>query len=1405
MISRFHRKAMSGIELVLIILMTFSISYLIYTEDHPMLPVVKAQSTLSTPSACCEKTTSGAYCINTASANCDANFKSSPTSCETTSYCRLGTCYDSEEGICMENTPQRVCQENSGTWDARAVSDVPQCQLGCCVIADQAAFVPLVRCKRLSTLFGVEIDYRKDITSELNCIATAQSQDTGACVYEQDFERTCKFTTRKDCGATQTVEAINGTNISLSSDKKFYKDYLCSAEELNTACAKQAGTTCYQGDVYWTDSCGNRENVYSSDKVRSWNSGRVLGADSICNKNDGSNKNCGNCDYLLGTRCEAWQSILGIGKPDGSDYFCQRTECVDRTGNQRKNGESWCVYDSKVGNGTDLVGSRYYRELCVDGEVHVEPCADFRNQICIQDSVETEDGQYGFAACRVNRWQDCLAQTKESDCTNIDKRECFWVPSVVGMVIGGGAEKSGQVFSNPTVGDTQTFSNPSSGQTFSNGAATGAAITGYATSDTDTEQTSKTNRPNGICVPSFSPGLKFWQEGDASSVCAQASAKCVVGFEKGLLGSEKCVENCECLEDGWANDANKVCTALGDCGGYINYQGKYTEDGYTWTVNKKEKKFAPNVVNKLSSGFTGKVVSVGYDMFALVSGNPYYDSVSGKTYESYDTFVAANSQAKSDSSSGSASNMIAGAGTLLTGVQLAQSVQKNLLDTPALAQTPAGAKTPVQGVVEKGLLGETLKTGSVSGPSMYTGFDKLYGGGTNANVLEISTKDVYIGDNLYKGQQYMSTTTGDYAKVVIGDGKEVIAKWDNSLNSGAGGWAAIAGSTPTYDQSFLAQMFKLPAGGPASALVSGLQWAGVAAGIGYVVGSLFGMSSGNTMALTLALGGGAFVYETMSTYKPIVDAMAKQFGASSGLVTAGIGLGVAALIFIAMYKTESTQVVTFQCSPWQAPSGGNDCEICNDQSLPCSEYRCKSLGQNCELVNSGTEQEKCVNVNPYDVDAPFITPNKDKLTNGYSYANVKSSPPGPGFTINKDAGTCVRAFEKLQFGVDTDEPAQCKIDFVHTTKFDDMATWLGNSNLYLYNHSEQLILPNTKDLVNSSITLQNGKEMTLYIRCKDKNGNANEAEYAVRFCVDPTPDNTAPEIKMTSIQNEGCVAANTDSANAEFYVSEPAQCRWSFEDQSYDVMQNQMQCSDQLYQINALDLFTCRANLTGVSRDLTTYYIRCKDQPNAPDNDRNKNEQSYVFKLKGSTNLKMTNLAPNGTVFGAVNPAPVTLKAETLFGCNNGNAICYYSTTGNDNDYVMFYDTGKADGIHTQRQDLSAGSYTYYIKCVDSGGNVAINTTRFTLEIDTNAPVIARAYEEDNMLKIVTVRNSECSYSFNNCDFTFQEGTEMPYANSSVHVAEWNKDKTYYIKCRDEFKNEDADCSMVVRPSTKLF
>jgi len=554
------------------------------------------------------------------------------------------------------------------------------------------------------------------------------------------------------------------------------------------------------------------------------------------------------------------------------------------------------------------------------------------------------------------------------------------------------------------------------------------------------------------------------------------------------------------------------------------------------------------------------------------------------------------------------------------------------------------------------------------------------------------------------------------------------------------------------------------------------------------------------------LAAGFGTYTTLSTYFG-----SGGVGASSGMFSAKtssflgahagmIGLGVGVLIFAMMYKDVETKTVTFDCMPWQAPNGGDSCEVCNDADLPCSEYRCKALGQACEIVNAGTEEERCVYVNPRDVSPPVIMPNYIELTKGHEYRNVKNSPPGPGFDIENVAAVdgCLKAFTPLEFGLTLDEPGQCKIDFNHTLKFDDMAAYVGGNSLYSYNHSERFSLPSSEVLAESGFQIVNGEEMTFFVRCKDKNGNENGAEYAVNFCVDPTPDATAPKIEATSIVNGGCVAENTESAEVRFYTNEPASCRWSNVDQAYENMVNEMSCSNAVYQANAAQLFTCTSTLGGIPRDGADYYVRCEDYAE----DKNVMRQSYVFSLRGSTGLVLKNLKPNESLSGGISPMPVELYAESLFGCNNGKAVCEWSSDGSS--YIQFFDTNKDDGIHTQRLDLGPGRHEYFVRCVDEGGNVVTDSISFNLDIDSSPPMIARIYEEGEMLKIVTIRDSECAYTHTDCDFTFVEGTGMPYGNTTIHVAEWNEDKTYYIKCRDEFLNVGAGCSAVVRPTTNF-
>lgn len=618
---------------------------------------VLAISTISSPSVCCEQTNDGGACMNVlASSSCDSSLRIVPTSCEATSFCKLGTCYESKEGLCLENVPQKVCQSNGGTWSEKSINELPVCQLGCCIISDQAAFVTLTRCKSLSSFYGIKTDYRPQITSELACVETANSQDEGACVFYESTVKTCKFTTRKECGGSTSTITLNASALEDQSGKRFYKDVLCSAEELQTECARQIKTGCYGEKVYWYDSCGNRENVYFSDGEKSWNKGRVADPDAICAET-GDSKTCGNCDYLLGSRCSSWESLLGIGKPKNVDQFCKTTKCTDRDGKTRMNGESWCVYDGEVGNGRDTAGSRHYREICSDGKVVVEACEDFRNQICIHSGLSSSAGEYSVAACRVNRWQDCTSQTKKDTCENTDARDCIWVAAVDGVnFTKETADGSTNSFSNPT---TTPFSNP-----ISPTAPTKPSVADSATKVADVVKpftlifpllpltgnavkhivgsgvgqweenelnnklrTNRTDNETGLCVPSVSPGQEFWTQGDSQGICGQATANCEVNitrtYKKDLLTGKKeldkvVVSENDCLKiidkkkatfevnRDWAARVNAICSALGDCGADVNFNGVFTDDGYEWKYKNESYFFTQSDLGLLTSPKLGK-------------------------------------------------------------------------------------------------------------------------------------------------------------------------------------------------------------------------------------------------------------------------------------------------------------------------------------------------------------------------------------------------------------------------------------------------------------------------------------------------------------------------------------------------------------------------------------------------------------------------------------------------------------------------------------------------------------------------------------------------------------------------------------------------------------------------------
>ena len=134
-----------------------------------------------------------------------------------------------------------------------------------------------------------------------------------------------------------------------------------------------------------------------------------------------------------------------------------------------------------------------------------------------------------------------------------------------------------------------------------------------------------------------SPGQKFWEKGDAQAICSQATAVCTVSvkreYEKDVLTGKKKLtkvvfEENDCLKmigtDGksfevkpeWGAKVNAICSALGDCGADVNFNGVFTDDGYEWKYRNQSYYFTQAdlglLINRKLGVGTGNVLAVNY-------------------------------------------------------------------------------------------------------------------------------------------------------------------------------------------------------------------------------------------------------------------------------------------------------------------------------------------------------------------------------------------------------------------------------------------------------------------------------------------------------------------------------------------------------------------------------------------------------------------------------------------------------------------------------------------------------------------------------------------------------------------------------------------------------------------------
>ncbi|HPD81630.1 MAG TPA: hypothetical protein PK357_00850 [Candidatus Pacearchaeota archaeon] len=597
-------------------------------------------------------------------------------------------------------------------------------------------------------------------------------------------------------------------------------------------------------------------------------------------------------------------------------------------------------------------------------------------------------------------------------------------------------------------------------------------------------------------------------------------------------------------------------------------------------------------------------------------------------------------------------------------------------------------------------------------------------------------------------------------------------------------------------------------------------WAAIAFLVGrYVLGPLFGLNVQQSQSLGYALAGG--------TAAGLLATSEAIFGTSAvgGPVGILIGAAVAFVIFVALAKKSSTDLIQLTCYEWDSQSGAGltetqmkeRCEACNKQeNFGCTEYQCRSLGQGCMLIGEiGSGNELCIWNNTKDITPPIIKAWKNALKDNFTYTPDNAlSPPDTGVKViytgkeqvtTVDGMRCAPPYTPVSFGVELDEPAICKINTENLANYSIMADMFMTPAIRTYNHSFALSLPSKEAMEAANITVDNGGRYELFIRCKDSNGNSNIGNFVFKFCISEGPDLTPPNILGANILNNSPIGFGQTSVNLSLYTNEPADCKWSHLDKDYNSMEEIMNCDKSLSEYNANMIYTCRTNLTGLKNSQDNkFYFKCKD--NSSNN--NTNTQSYLLNIIGTRPLVIEEVSPkNGeTIEDSTESAKVELKVRTSAGYQEGKAICAFSETGNPGTYVDFFYENYAEPYsqyeHTQELWLAAGEYTYYIKCRDLGGNTDDANATFNVKIDKESPMVVRVYKEDEYLKVTTDEPGTCVYSTYGCTYLFEDGTALNKIDEKEFYSEWNTNVDFYIKCQDEYGNQPSpsECSIIARP-----
>ncbi len=412
----------------------------------------------------------------------------------------------------------------------------------------------------------------------------------------------------------------------------------------------------------------------------------------------------------------------------------------------------------------------------------------------------------------------------------------------------------------------------------------------------------------------------------------------------------------------------------------------------------------------------------------------------------------------------------------------------------------------------------------------------------------------------------------------------------------------------------------------------------------------------------------------------------------------------------------------------------------------------------------------------------------------FNYVFADSGP----VTMNPNPQGLVTTSGAVKLTLDTEDLGRCRYsteDADYDDMDDDMTTPDG-----LYHYA-------------SLGTLSDGS-YKYYARCKDFMGQTNEESAEFSFKVgDLGSDDDDSDDSDDDTNDSGDKVAPTISSPMplgtlyDSYVtlsvatSEPATCRYSWYDKTYDTMTLTFETANRYYHTSPQTLS---------QYGYYTYYVRCQDDNGNVNAAAGKISFRYASKTPVTTTTTTSPVVVKDTaapVISSLSPSGDVKEATTSISCiTDEKATCKYDVK--DTDYDSMANTFDADGTGKKFSKSvtldKAGSYTYYVRCKDQIGNKSGASSQIGFayvipvvegpKISNLQPSGGTIYQKNVALILQTDKAADCRYSTEDVDYDDMEEkfstNDGLLQQATMTLEEYGK-YTFYVRCADKQGNKD--------------